>query len=66
MKRSITIKLTKDEADSLLVAGNAGIADLIDAQDDESLETANSADKVLDKIGQAYSAAWPDAEPLKV
>lgn len=56
-KRIITIKLTRQEADAIIDAGNAGIADLHDAQDDDSLETADIADAVLNKIGSACVAA---------
>ena len=62
MKRLIAVKFTRAEADALLNAGNRGVADLHDAQDDESLEQADLADAALRKIGQAFSDAWPDAE----
>lgn len=57
MKKVISIKLTRPEAEALMDAGNAGIADLHDAQDDESLETAEVADRALNKIGAAMAEA---------
>lgn len=59
-KRIITLKLTRKEADVLLETGNRGVADLHDAQDDESLEMADIADAILDRLGRAAAAAWPE------
>lgn len=61
MKRLITIKLTRVEADALINAGNRGIADMHDSQDDDQLEAADVADAILDRIGAAASTAWPEA-----
>jgi hypothetical protein len=59
LKRIITLKLTRKEADALMDVGNAGIADMHDAQDDDSLKTADVADDVLTKLGQAMRiAGW--------
>lgn len=61
MNRVITIKLTREEADAMMTAGNAGVADLHDAGDDESLDAADIADAVLDRIGQACRlVGWVD------
>jgi hypothetical protein len=58
-KRIIILKLTRAEADALIAAGNAGIADMHDSRDDEQLVKADLADRVLDKLGAAYRSAWP-------
>lgn len=59
-KRVIVIRLTRDEAEGLLNAGNRGVADLIDAQGDEDLEAAEWAEKALNKLGVAMEEAWPE------
>ncbi len=59
-KRIITLKLTQQEAEGLMYAGNRGVADLHDAQGDADLESADWADKALDKLGDAMNSAWPD------
>ncbi len=64
-RRIITLKLNKVEAEAMLHTGTAGIADLIDAQDDESLALAEVIDAVMDKLGAAMMAAWPDDATAK-
>ena len=51
MKRLITIKLTRAEADALIDIGNLGIADAHDSQDDETLDQADIAEAVLHRDG---------------
>lgn len=60
MRRLITIKLTKDEVNAIIDAGNAGIADMHDSQEDRQLEAADVADAVLNKIAHAATAACPE------
>lgn len=60
MKRKITIKLTRAEADALINRANAGIADAHDSQEDEYLEEADVCDAVLNRIGAASAEAWPE------
>jgi hypothetical protein len=61
-KRIICLKLNREEADALMDAGNAGIADLIDAQTDEADATAQITERVLGRLGQLMNAAWPEEE----
>lgn len=62
-KRIVTLKLTRKEVDALMSAANAGIADMHDSMDDEQLDEADVADKVLDRLGQSMRlAGWADDE----
>ncbi|MFL6113116.1 MAG: hypothetical protein ACJ786_17420 [Catenulispora sp.] len=58
-RRVITLKLTEVEAEALMRAGNAGIADLIDEQTDEAEEVRVVADAVMDRLGALMADAWP-------
>lgn len=59
MKRVITIKLTKDEAEALLEAGIRGCLDFQDDGTEEALTTETYANWALGKIGSAINEAWP-------
>lgn len=59
MKRIITLKLTKIEAEGLMDAGNRGVADLHDSGTDDDLKSADAADLALDKLGLVMEQAWP-------
>lgn len=60
-KRIIHLKLTEAEANALIDAGNSGIADMHDSQEDDQLKTADVVDVVLDRLGQLMrDAKWAD------
>jgi hypothetical protein len=60
-KRIVCLKLNREEAEALMDAGNAGIADLIDAQTDEAGVTAEITERVLDRLAKVMNDAWPDS-----
>jgi predicted DNA-binding transcriptional regulator YafY len=59
-RRKITLRLTEEEAEALMSATNAGIADLIDAQTEEDDAKQEIASKVLNRLGAAMAEAWPE------
>ncbi len=61
-QRTITLKLTEDEAKAIMDTANSGIADMHDAGDDASLAKADVADAVLNRLGAAMVKAWPAAD----
>jgi hypothetical protein len=62
--KTIKLVLTQREAEALLDAGNRGVADLNDVDDDESSAIAEDADLVLGRLGQKMAEAWPKADTV--
>ncbi len=61
MKRKIKISLTRAQAEGLMDAGNRGVADLHDGQEDQGLLAADAADEALNLLGTAMrDAEWTD------
>ena len=56
-RRSITIELTKKEAQALIAAVEFGIVEH-DPNSDDEISQAKLAVKVLGKIGAKYREAW--------
>lgn len=63
MKRAIRLKLSRDEAESLMNRAHAGIADALDSQEDDQLREADVVDALLYRLGQAMREAGWAEEP---
>jgi hypothetical protein len=60
-RKIIDMKLNREEARALLDAGNAGVAQLRESDEDADQQTADAAGDVLFRLGELMTAAgWLD------
>ena len=63
MQKTIKLILTRKEAEALMDAGNRGVADLEDCQDDEADALIEPAERALSRMGTLMrEAGWNDKD----
>lgn len=58
-KRFMNMRLTKDEAEALIEAGDRGACELEQSENEKDEETALKAQTVLDTLKTLMAATWP-------